>query len=259
MTDIAHFRMRGRDVLIAAWRSSVGHYPDGFFDEAHGMAVAVTGLPWEANNVAWVLDDSGEDLEGALRWAIERRNGLGPGFDLPAGQHLRAERALSAIGHRVILSRPMMTARAGDLRAAVPAGLELSRVVTSADTDDVARVQGVAFSSPFEMERAQLPDGQVHDPDCFVALGRVDGEPVSAAVGVRSEHGIAIFGVATAPQWQGRGYGSATTAYAVAGFDDPAALVVLQATVSGYPVYLRMGFTDVGQWEIWSADRDDSA
>lgn len=253
-SELADAQDRGRRVLFDSWRAAIPHHPLGILDERHGVLVAATGLPWPQNNPAFALEDS-VDARAAVAWGIERRGGLGSGYDLPSGRNPRVERALSTIGHEVIAARPMMLAETAAMEAVLvraPRELEVRRVTDCSQITDVARVQARAFDSTVEMEAAQLPASQLDHSDFFLALGTVDGVAVSAAQAVRTPDGIAIFGVATDPDYRGLGYASTTTAFAIRTIDPKAAVAVLQSTAAGYPVYRSMGFIDIGPWEVWS-------
>lgn len=253
-------QQRAHKILFDSWRRTASYFPSGFVEEQHGLLVAATGLPWAANNPAFVLQES-IDPTAALTWALERRGGLGTGFDLPQGQHLRTERALEQLGHRIVVARPMMLAPTSRMDAVLdraPRILQLGRATDPGLVTEIATIQARAFGSTVEWEEAQLPAAQLADPNSYVAVGRIAGasEIVSVAVGVRTIDGIAIFGVATDPTHQGKGFGSATTAHAVRALDPSAPVAVLQSTAAGFPVYRSMGFDDIGSWTVWSAPEE---
>lgn len=247
-------QLRAQKILFDSWRRTTSFFPSGFVEEQLGVLVAATGLPWAANNPAFVTHESSDQL-AALRWGLDRRGGLGSGFDLPQGHHPGAERALEQLGHCIVVARPMMLAPAEGMEAVLaraPRHLVLARATDPSMITPIAAVQARAFDSTEEWEAAQLPVAQLAHPQSYVAVGRLEEAIVSVAVGIRTDDGIAIFGVATDPVHQGNGYGSATTAHAIRALDPGGSVAVLQATPAGFPVYRSMGFEDIGSWAVWT-------
>ena len=83
-------------------------------------------------------------------------------------------------------------------------------------------------------------------------LGRLRGRPVSTGVGFTSGAVTGVWGIATVPEFRGRGLGSATTWAVVQGGKRWGARAThLWATQMGFPVYRRMGFHHVENKPIW--------
>jgi GNAT superfamily N-acetyltransferase len=80
--------------------------------------------------------------------------------------------------------------------------------------------------------------------------GRVDGELVATSMLVVTGAVGGIYWVATDEAHRGRGYGEALTWAAVAGGRDAGCRIAsLQASKMGRPVYARMGFAHVLDYE----------
>jgi ribosomal protein S18 acetylase RimI-like enzyme len=82
-------------------------------------------------------------------------------------------------------------------------------------------------------------------------LVRVEGRPVSTALGVLAGVGIVIVNVATIPDERGRGIGRAVTLAAMhLGAEAGARLAVLQSTEMGHGIYQRLGFEEYGRYRV---------
>lgn len=80
---------------------------------------------------------------------------------------------------------------------------------------------------------------------------RVDGRPVSTAIGLRTGDALGIYNVGTPAPDRGRGYGAAVTSRAVeAAFADGAAFAYLQSSALGFSVYERLGFRHVSTYTL---------
>jgi predicted acetyltransferase len=95
-------------------------------------------------------------------------------------------------------------------------------------------------------------------PHLVWALARLDGRPVASAM-VLCSHGVAgVYWVSTVPDARRRGLAERVTlAVGNAGFDLGMRVAALQASVMGFPVYLRMGYETVSttRWFLARAPR----
>ncbi|WP_329538475.1 GNAT family N-acetyltransferase (plasmid) [Streptomyces sp. NBC_01450] len=84
-------------------------------------------------------------------------------------------------------------------------------------------------------------------------IARAEGVPVGTAL-MRAAHGVAgIFVVSTSPEYRHRGIGAALTAAALeAGRQSGLHIGALQASASGAPLYTRMGFEKVAEYQLFS-------
>jgi predicted GNAT family acetyltransferase len=80
-------------------------------------------------------------------------------------------------------------------------------------------------------------------------LGRVDGEPVGASMGFRTDTAVGVFGVTTIASARRRGYGAALTGAAMLG--DTGLPAVLASSKDGERLYERLGFQRLGELSIW--------
>jgi GNAT superfamily N-acetyltransferase len=83
-----------------------------------------------------------------------------------------------------------------------------------------------------------------------------EGEPVSCVGAIEVGDDCCVTGVATPPEWQGRGIASWLLWRALAGAREDGFLTAsLQATKAGAPIYERLGFADFGFIEMWELRR----
>jgi ribosomal protein S18 acetylase RimI-like enzyme len=82
-------------------------------------------------------------------------------------------------------------------------------------------------------------------------IARVDGRPVSTALGVLAGEGMVIVNVTTVPEERGRGLGRAVTLAAMhLAAEAGARIAVLQSTEMGYGIYQRLGFEEFGRYRV---------
>lgn len=83
-------------------------------------------------------------------------------------------------------------------------------------------------------------------------LGECSQMPVATSFLYVSDDVAGIYGVSTLPEFRGRGFGAALTAFAVKeGFSRGCDLASLQASPVGVPVYFRLGFRFIFDYECW--------
>jgi hypothetical protein len=160
--------------------------------------------------------------------------------------------SLEAQGLAVWRTEPWFLRPPGSLAIEQPAELEVIRVSTPAEVEEFEAVSVRGF----EDEDATIPPGAIHPPSILgdsrmqMFLGRVDGRPVGAAMGYRTEHAVGVFGVAVVASARRRGYGTALTCAAM--FPESGLPAVLAPTPEGASLYAKLGFAAVGELSIWS-------
>ena len=83
-------------------------------------------------------------------------------------------------------------------------------------------------------------------------LGSIDGETVACAGAFAHGSDCEIVFVAVLPEGRGRGISSRLMARALAdAADQGLETTTLQATKLGYPVYVRLGYADHGELQMW--------
>jgi GNAT superfamily N-acetyltransferase len=100
-------------------------------------------------------------------------------------------------------------------------------------------------------ERGFVEAFEGYEPE-LTYVGLVDGEP--AATVMTTHHGgdCGVWWVATLPEARGRGLSSGLMRQALLDARDAGCETTsLQATAMGYPIYSRIGYRDLGAFEMW--------
>jgi hypothetical protein len=159
---------------------------------------------------------------------------------------------LASHGYHVFREEPWFYRPAGPLPDSTPAELEVVRVSTAAEVEELELVSVRGFGN----EEATIEPGAMHptavldDPAMSLFVGRVDGKPIGASMGYRTDAAVGVFGVTTVASARRRGYGTALTRAAMQ--TDTGLPSVLAPSKEGESVYRAMGFESVGALTIWS-------
>ena len=225
----------------------------GTVQRIDGLVLALTEIADPQLNVA-LVERAPEDPPaalGAAKRTFEDR-GFRIGLDLPRGRHPDVERAAAELGMVVGVSRPGMAARLSSIaRPSPPPGVQISTLSADDDLRELWTMQATVFGMRPDVVRAYLGPSMLRAPGIACFLARADGRAVSSSLGIAIDGSVGVFGVATLPDARGRGIGTAITATAVDWARDRADLAWLQASEEGQPVYERMGFRVVADWDVW--------
>jgi hypothetical protein len=158
---------------------------------------------------------------------------------------------LAPLGFHERLREPWFVRPPGELgTTAPPPELEIVRVSTPSEVVEFEAVSVRGFGD----EDAGIDAGALHpatilaDARMTMLTGRVNGRPVAAATGYRTDEAVGIYGVATIASARRRGYASALTRALL----EPTLPAVLSPSPEGEGMYRRLGFGRVGelcQWE----------
>ncbi|MTE22412.1 GNAT family N-acetyltransferase [Streptomyces sp. TRM43335] len=123
--------------------------------------------------------------------------------------------------------------------------LTFARVTTDGQLRAYADLNSRAYGFPLEDGRDGLVGSGLWKDRVHAYLGMRDGTPVTCAATVEAKGRLFVVLVATAPEWERRGYGEAVTRKALYEGVRATGLTraTLHATVAGAPVYPRIGFT----------------
>lgn len=159
---------------------------------------------------------------------------------------------LAPHGYRIFRQEPWFHRPAGPLPDSIPPELEVVRVRTEAEVEELELVSVHGFGK----EDATIEAGTMHpaavldDQAMALFVGRVDGKPVGASMGYRTDEAVGIFGVTTIASARRRGYGAALTRAAM--LTETGLPAVLAPSKQGEGVYRALGFEPVGALSIWS-------
>lgn len=164
-------------------------------------------------------------------------------------------------GLRKVFAMPEMVLDRAPEPCPPPEGVELRRVASPADAEDYWEVAADAYATNGFLEEVFAYDRSeglwADGVAAFLAL--VDGRPASIAMTIVN-HGVAgIYWVGTRPDARARGLGRVLTTAAVeAGLEMGSNLVSLQASPLGRPIYERMGFEAIYDYELYLSPAVDA-
>ncbi|MFD8865602.1 GNAT family N-acetyltransferase [Streptomyces sp. NPDC059590] len=253
MTDLAE-SIESMEQLAAVWRAMVLDRDAGAdVRDLPGIAVRWADCRFAFWNCVTLTEVGAEsELVGQrLSQAADiMRSKKQPGFlwlfeDLLDGQ---ARSALGAAVERAGLQHAFPgTGMAGDLLPIPePAHPDLTfvRVTSDEHLRAYADLNSRAYGSPLEDGRDGLDGSRLWMNEVHAYVAMRGDVPVACAATVEAEGRLFVVLVATAPQWQRRGYGEAVTRKALHEGARATGLTraTLHATVAGAPVYPRIGF-----------------
>jgi hypothetical protein len=134
--------------------------------------------------------------------------------------------------------------------ASVPDGLSIREIDDGADLRASEALLIEAFAVPDTEPGFIYLEDVLGDPSFRIWLGEADGRPVSTAAAFISDGFVGVYNVATAVDARGRGFGEALAWAAT--LCRPELPAMLQASAMGEPIYQRMGYRNIGAFEVWS-------
>jgi GNAT superfamily N-acetyltransferase len=210
------------------------------------------------SNAAFRIDD-GLDPDELVEQARDFFGARGRRFTVWTRAGVEDDRELIAAlergGFQKVFAMPEMVLDRPPDPCPPPAGVELRRVSSARDAEAYWKVAAEAYvTNGFPPEVFEFYDKH----DCLWAdgvaafLALLDGRPASIAMTIVN-HGVAgIYWVGTCQDARGQGLGAmATTAAVEAGFEAGCGLVSLQASLLGRPIYERMGFEAIFDYELY--------
>jgi len=213
--------------------------------ESRDLFITNCGLPTTEFNRAFLKEPGGD-----LGAAFERAEAYFRSAELPFAYTVRSDceavcaAALRAAGAERLDEIPAMVLDPIRDESQPPADLEIREVATREDLERYQETALAGFGFPKEIGRLFITEQFLHKPGVKLYLGLLDGEPVCTSSLVPTPGIAGIYWVATLPPHRKRGLGEAITWAAVrGGIEAGCATASLQASVSGAPVYARMGFT----------------
>ena len=218
-----------------------------------GVGVFATGLPTPFFNQV-VIDDGARAEDVAAGVAILRHRGARFCVVLRRDQDAALRPLMDELGLALdggIMPGMVLHPIPDDLVTTAP-GLEIRQVGDAGALRDHAVVAALGFGLPEAVGISFMGDELWTRDGAAVYTGYADGLPVTSGFSVRTGDTLGLFTIATLPEARGRGFGAAMTARLVA--DGAAAgctAAALQASPMGRPIYERMGFRLVQEYEIY--------
>jgi ribosomal protein S18 acetylase RimI-like enzyme len=243
------------EAFVETWRYLVSAVPGGW-TRAKGAGVAgVTGVAVAGLNVVWVqkVDAHVEDISDLLDEVAA--TGLPHCLQVRPGAVGRLAELAGMRGMAGSESTPLMaTEDPGQLKAAQAVSGLVIRELVPDEAQLHAQVAAAGFEVPLKVFLQLITPEVLATPGVRCYVGEAGGQPVTTGLGVRHGSNVAIFNIATPPEYRRRGYGAAVTARAVAdGLAAGAQWSCLQSSTAGYKVYERLGFRMLEAWPCWVA------
>jgi ribosomal protein S18 acetylase RimI-like enzyme len=219
--------------------------PDASFERGAGhsrLVLPVVPLPL-FNGVLveseWCsgIVDSIREVEG---------NGVPCGVQLRDGWSPDAEAEVTRLGFTARTPMPGMAVAADGLAKVSVNDLSIAQAGDAAALAEAARVAAAGFGTSVDVLQSLYSQAVLGIDGFAVYVGRIGVQAVTTGMGYALGREVAIFSVATPPEYRRRGYGGAISSHAAqAGFAAGADLAWLQTTPLGEPVYRRLGFRHV--------------
>lgn len=256
--DDATLAGREHENMLEWLRISAGQVPDAVVRSERGVAVFATRLPMPLFNQI-VVEGVGAD-DAAMRDAVGAMREIGAPFYvvLRRGRDDHLSPVLTELGIQIedgvlpgMALHPIPTGE-----PPLPSGHEIRRIEDEAGLEEHIQTATDGFEMPEPIVRAFVGEALWTRPGCTVYVGYTDGEAVSTGFSVRTGRTLGVFSIATLPTARRRGYGAAMTARLAA--DGVAAgcdVATLQASEMGRPIYERLGYRTVVEYDVWYGPR----
>ncbi|HUR14258.1 MAG TPA: GNAT family N-acetyltransferase [Mycobacteriales bacterium] len=230
---------RQRTAAWRVWQADVATRPGGDWADLGGVAVHTTGIPVRHWNGAHLTHAEGlQHVDEVDAWFAARA--------MPWGLLVPTELGLTPRGLEQVTVQRVMLRDLDDLPAVTGPALRWDA------GEDAAVVQAAAFGDGLE-QTLGFVGPKLLNAACGVVTGYDGSRPVSTATVVVVDGVAAVFGVATLPSYQRRGWGRALTlAVLHEGARRGADLAYLNPSDSGEPVYRALGFTDAPGLAVWA-------
>lgn len=217
-----------------------------------GSALVLSGEP--AADLNYALIAPGPEAPAQLRrFAAElRRRGLPAWIEVEAGVaagvgQLRDELGLTDTGWSPVMVRGSQPVPAGSSEYRAEAAGNRSQL------SDACTVIAVAFGFPASAAERAFGTRPVSYPAADIWLVRNGSNAIAAAITTRTGSSVGLWAMATRPDRQGQGAGSALLAHLLRHhLRQGASSFFLLATPAGRRLYQRFGFQIVGQLADWA-------
>jgi len=256
--DDAELAAREHDNMIVADMLAAAQVPDALVERSGGLAVLVTGHPLRLFNQVIIDGEGATDAaigevvpvlreRAAGRFSVTLRRGIDDAW-IPVVTALGLVRVTDRVWMPGMALHPM----ASGTGMPMPSELDI-RLATDAK-GVAAHIEAAAtgFDVPADWLEALLTEDLARHADFRIYTGFVEEQPVVAGAGIRSGTTIGIYNIATVPDARRRGFGAAMTQRIIDdGSADGCDVAVLQASEDGKPIYERLGFRTVVEYDAY--------
>jgi len=253
--DTAALARLEHENMIVALTAGGSQVPGARVERSDGVALIATGHPLRLFNQVIVEGDDASPDAIADAVSVTRERGDRFVVNLRSGIDARYLPLMEELGLVGLSETPWMPGMA--LHPLPPIGSsaqasvhKIRRVSDAAGVADHIEAAAGGFEMPEGWLESIVTERLLDRPEAALYVGYTNGTPVTSGLGIRTGRTIGVYNIATVPSARRRGYGGAMTMRVV---DDGAAagcdVAVLQATASGYPVYERLGFRTVVEYD----------
>ncbi len=229
-----------------------GQVAGATIERGTGVGVFLTGLPIALFNQV-VVDDgaTARDLRAAV--GVARGRSVPFYVVLRRGTDDELRSVVAELGVELdegVLPGMALHPIPADIAPA--SALDIRRVDSAAGAQDHADAAAAGFEMPIPLVRTLIGEELWLRPGCIVYVGYAEGRAVTSGFGVRTGRTIGVYTIATTPDARGRGYGAAMTRRIVAdGAADGCDVAILQSSTMGLPIYERIGFRTVHEYDSY--------
>jgi hypothetical protein len=236
---------------LDAQRIFMGLSDTGEYVERRGVAIASCGLPSDLNLAFLKPPYDGVEATAAGVRAYFAEKKLPFRLILRGEDRERCGPPLEAAGwRRASDPTPGMTLALPAAPPKPPSGLAIERVRTHEQLVAFREAAFAGFGLPPRAARLFLNERLLALPQVRMYAGLAGGAAVATSMLVATGDVAGIYWVATVEEQRGHGYGEALTwAAATGGAEFGCEIASLQASKMGRPVYARMGFDHVLDYE----------
>jgi hypothetical protein len=250
LADLEHENM------IETMSTTVAGAAGSLVRRRNGVVLFASGLPIRLFNQVVIEAATATDDEIAAAVATMRDRGERYVLHLRRGADDRFRDAVERLG---LAHDPDETPLPGMALHPIPAtelpvpdGHEIRLVATDSGMDDHIRTAALGFGMPEAMLRTLIRLDDWRRPGVSVYVGYTDGEPVTTGLGYRTGRTIGVYNIATVESARRHGLGAAMTVrVARDGLAAGCDVAILQASDMGRPIYERLGYRTVVEYDGW--------
>jgi GNAT superfamily N-acetyltransferase len=239
--------------MIVAFGTAAGQIPNARTAQADGVALIATGHPMRLFNQV-IID--GRPAEEAVASAVQVMRDRHHNFavSLRRGTDRAYLPLMGRLGLVPMADGAWMPGMAlyplAPVAVKPSAGLEIRHVLDRDGVNDHVLAGAGGFGIPVSWMEAIVTEALLDLPGASLYVGYSDGQPVTSGLGIRTGRTIGVYNIATIEPARRRGFGAAMTRRIVAdGAAGGCDVAILQATDMGYPVYERLGFRTVVEYD----------
>jgi hypothetical protein len=251
--DAANLAGLEHENMIVAFGAAAGQIPNARISRADGVALIASGHPMRLFNQV-IIDGSPADEAVASAAQVMRQRRHNFAVSLRRGVDDAYLPLMDRLGLAPMSEGAWMPGMAlyplAPIATESSAGLEIRRALDRDGVNDHVLAGAVGFGIPVSWMEAIVTEALLDLPGASLYVGYSDGQPVTSGLGIRTGRTIGVYNIATVEPARRRGFGAAMTVRIVA--DGAAAgcdVAILQATPMGYPIYERLGFRTVVEYD----------